>query len=106
PDISVSDIFQLSPQVFNGQVPVPSQLRNSPFRTPFTHQNPPTPNVSNGRLDLTRSASTISSSSLLTPGGSGDYHVPVPFKQQLEIGGQPFCLSGSPVVLAQGIQAC
>jgi len=105
PDISV-DIFQLTPQVFNGQVPVPSQLRNSPFRTPFTHQNPPTPNVSNGRLDLTLSASTISSSSLLTPGGSGDYHVPVTFKQQLEIGGQKFCLSGSPVILAQGIQAC
>jgi len=106
-DISITDLFQLQPQVFNGQVPVPSQFRNSPFRTPFTHQNPPTPNVSNGRLDLTRSSSTISSSSLLTPGVSGEFASMPVFKQQFaELDGQKFVLAGHTAPLAPGIQAC
>jgi serine/threonine protein kinase len=111
PEISVSDMFQLPAHIFNGQVPVPSQFRNSPFRTPFTHQNPPsmppTPNHSNGRLDLTRSGSTISSGSVLTPGGSTEF-VPVNFKQQIaELDAHKFMFTNPPpTILAAGIQAC
>lgn len=110
PDISVSDIFQLPPHVFNGQVPIPTQFRNTPFRIPFNHQNPPsmppTPVASNGRLDLTRSGSTMSSGSLLTPGGSGDFLMPINLKHQLEIENQKFMLNGPPQPLIAGVQAC
>jgi len=110
-DISVTDVFQLPPQIFNGQVPVPAQLRNSPFRTPYTHQNPPfapeSPSISNGQLDLTLSGSTNSSNSLVTPGNSNDYCLPVQYKQPFHVfDGQKFVVAGTQPIIASGIRAC
>ncbi|KAF3164585.1 hypothetical protein TWF225_001648 [Orbilia oligospora] len=89
PNISVTDMFQLPPQVYNGQVPIPASLRN------------------NNHGYSSRSSSNSSAGTPITPSVADEY---APLSFQYKNAWSPFdgvkYIVAQPPALPPSIQAC
>ncbi|EPS38748.1 hypothetical protein H072_7494 [Dactylellina haptotyla CBS 200.50] len=86
PNISVTDMFQLAPQIFSGQVPVPASLRNTGYSS--------------------RSSSNSSTNTPLTPVADDYAPLPIQFKQAWGPFDGVKYIVPQPPALPPSIQAC